>query len=253
VTSVVTSVVTNGVTSRGRLAWLVTGAVVTVVLIASGCLPMWYLTSYQAKTYRLVQRASYAGQPAGLVVRLTSGDITVLAGRAGQVEVTRELEWSAAKPVIDESWQGHAFDIQQDCPTGLFDQTCAVNYTIAVPPGVTVSASTDGGTINVARLDGRLTLASQSGGITVTGSRSAEVQASTYSGDVRLSFTAAPIFVRGDTLSGDVSIAVPLGKSYDVAANTAAGNQVIRVSQNPAAPQYISASTDSGNILVAYN
>jgi hypothetical protein len=240
------------VTSKGRLAWLVTGAVVTVVLIASGSISLWFAVSYQAKIYYLVQRASYAGQPASLTVQLTSGSITVLAGPAGRVQVTRDLQWSTVRPVSHESWTGRALGIQQDCPVGLFNQTCAISYTIVVPPSVTVSASTDDGTITVARLAGRLTLASQSGGITVTGSRSAVVQASTYSGDVSLALAGEPLLVQGDTLSGDVRITVPPGRSYNVDTQVVAGSQVIQVRRNPGVLQTISASTDSGDILVGY-
>jgi hypothetical protein len=131
--------------------------------------------------------------------------------------VTRYLQWSgSSKPAISEQWNGHTLDISQHCPAGMIILTCNVSYTIAVPDLVT------------------LRLGAGSGNITV-------------------SLGSAPDVVNAQTDSGNVTVEVPRGTSYDVQASTDSGSTSVTVAQDPAAPRVIIATTDSGNVTVEYN
>lgn len=225
---------------RGRLAWLIIGLVATVITIATAGTGLWVLTSYHPKSQSLNESAEYGiaqhgGRLTQLSVTLGNGNITIVSGPAGQVTLTRLLKWTTAKPVIDEHWDGGVLSISQDCATSLFGRGCSVSYRIAVPPGVPLNLSTG------------------SGAITAIGARSANVQASSGSGDIRLGFATAPTQVNVQTGSGDVSVEVPPGASYVVTANADDGNTDKGIPDDPGAPRSISAGSGEGNITIAYN
>jgi hypothetical protein len=220
--------------SRGRLAWLLAGVVATVVAIATAGSTLWYTTAYRQNVHTQEQAASYPGRPGLVTVQLTDGDITITSGPPGRVEVSRQLAWAGAKPVIDEQWNGHALTVDQNCPTG-FAEICSVDYTIAVPPGVALNLETDSGDIAARR------------------SSAPQVQASSDSGDVMLSFAAAPASVYASSDSGNVTIRVPRGDSYAVHPRADTGSSYVGFGQNPASSRSITAISDAGNITVVYN
>jgi len=221
-------------TGRARLAWLLAGLVATVVAILGTGTGLWFATAFHAYTHTQTQITRYPGKPADLTVNLTSGTIAIISGPAGQVTVTRTLTWTNGRPVIDEHWDNGVLNIQQHCPAGPLDQTCSVSYQIAVPPGVPLS------------------LLSGDGDVTVTRSMSQDVQARSGSGNIMLDFATAPSSVRAQTGSGNVTILVPPGGRYAVKPSTESGNQAVDVSQDPAAPRTITASSADGNIDVLY-
>jgi hypothetical protein len=220
--------------TSARSVWLAAGVVATVVAIASAGSSVWFLAAHPQHLHTQGQTASYTGRPDLVIVQLSDGNIRIVAGSPGRIGVIRELEWSGGKPTIDEQWNGRALTVKPDCPSGLTD-SCAVNYTIAVPPGVALDLETD------------------SGDITAVGSQSPQTQASSDSGNIRLSFTGAPDSVYASSDSGNVTITVPRGSGYAVHPQVDSGNSTIDILQDPASPRSITAISDDGNIAVGYN
>jgi hypothetical protein len=218
------------------MAWLLAGLVAMVATIATAGTSLWYMTAFGANMHMhsVTQTVSYQGRPGLINVRLSDGDITIESGPPGRVGVTRAFAWSGGKPVPQERWNGHTLTIGQNCPGG-WDSSCTVNYTIAVPPGVTLDLQTD------------------SGNITAAGAQVAQAQASSDSGDVQLSFAAAPDSVWASSESGNVTVLVPSGGSYTVHGQTANGNSSIDVLRDPTARRSITAISDDGDITVGYN
>lgn len=253
----------------GRAAWLTIGVILTVVTIATTTTTLWSRMAANAATITQNQEQTYVGQPANIVVNLSSGDVTIRRGPAGRVAVRRQLQWASNKPVIDERWDGHTFVISQGCPSGFLDPQCNVNYSLTVPAGVTVTAATASGNVQVAGITGALRLTSDSGdvgaanpvgtvtaqsasgNVTVSGARSSSVTARSDSGDVTLGFASVPGMVSADSASGNVIVAVPAGASYDVQAATASGNSNVNVPNTPGSPRLIHAHTDSGDVTVS--
>jgi hypothetical protein len=224
---------------RGRLAWVIVGAVSTVIMIVTAGTGLWFLTSFDQhnQTTRTTRYsiAQHGGRLDQLTVQLSNGDITIVGGPAGQVSVTGLLQWTSTKPVIDEYWDKGELNIDQGCPTGLFDQDCSVSIKVTVPPGVPLHLTTG------------------SGDITTTGIRSANVQASSGDGDIELGFAATPTQVNAQTGSGDVTVKVPHGASYvvvDVADN---GTPSVEVTRDPGAPRSITAESSDGDVTIGYN
>lgn len=225
---------------RGRLAWKIIGAIATVITIASVGSGLWFLTSFHPRYRTATETAQYGiaqhgGRVTEVSVQLSNGNITIAAGPAGQVAVTRLLRWTSARPVIDEHWDQGELDISQDCPTGLFEQTCSVSYQITVPPGVPLNLTTS------------------SGNVTTTGIRSTNVQASTGSGDIWLDFATAPTQVNAQTSSGDVTVKVPRGASYVVVANADNGLPDLGVPDAPGSPRSITAQSSNGDVTIGYS
>lgn len=239
--------------SNGRLAWLVIGVVSTVTAISAASSGMWYLTGFRPSLHNQTYTETYAGNPGALSVKLSSGDIRIQQGPAGHVEIARDLSWTKARPSVSEHWNGHELDITANCPSSGFGENCSVNYTIAVPPGVSVNAITGSGRVTATGMDGRLDLTTYSGDINVTGAQSAEVIASTDAGNVNLAFATAPDSVQASTDAGDVNIAVPPGEKYDVRPTANSGNTSIAVNDDPAAPRSIVVTSAAGNVMVVYN
>jgi hypothetical protein len=220
--------------SRGRLAWLCAGLVSAVTAIGLAGTGVWYAAAYRQHLHSVTKTASYAGRPDLVTVQLTDGNITIVSGSPGRVAVTRNLVWSGGEPSVDEQWNGHALTIRQDCPTG-WNETCEMNYTVAVPPGVALALQTD------------------SGDIATDDSQAPQTHASSDSGDIALDFAAPPDSVYANSSSGDVTIKVPPGGTYAIDDQSANGDAVINVQHNPAAPRSITAISDDGNITVGYN
>jgi hypothetical protein len=223
---------------KGRLAWVIVGAVSTVIMILTAGSSLWFLTSYdqhnQSTRTTRYSIAQHGGRLDQLTVQLSSGDITVVEGPAGQVAVTGMLYWTSTKPVIDEYWDKGELNIDQGCPTGLFDQNCSVSIRVAVPPGVPLHLTTG------------------SGDVTTVAVRSSNVQANSGDGDLRLDFAATPTQVNAQTGSGDVTVTVPPGATYVVAADADNGTPTVEVTRDPGAPRSITAQSGNGDVTIEY-
>jgi hypothetical protein len=253
----------------GRAVWLTIGVILATITIAGTIVGLWFSVAAHGAIVTQNQEHTYTGQPSKIVLSLSSGDITIRRGPAGQVTVHRQLQWVHGKPIIDEHWNGSTLVVTQNCPSGFLDLQCNVNYLLTVPADVTITATSASGNVRVADITGTLLLKSDSGdvgavnpaadvtaksasgNVTVTGARSGIVTASSDSGDVRLGFAVAPEEVSADSAAGNVNVAVPAGGSYDVQASTAAGNTTVSIPNIPSSPRLIAAHSDSGDVTVS--
>ena len=227
--------------------------------------------------------------PAPVLVVETDGDVEVVAGRAdAPVVLTRtirrglrgptavERTWSrndrefspVIEPDSDGNWTGVV--LQGDCPS-VVSIRCAVDYRVTVPPGTTVvvrsnagavrisgieggvDASSTAGSVLVRDIAGRVVLASDAGYVRGEGLRSAEVDARSSAGSVRLFFETAPDTVDAESGAGRVEVVVPDdGAVYDVDATTDAGSNVVAIATDPESVRSIRAHADAGDVLVRH-
>jgi hypothetical protein len=198
-----------------------------------------------------------------------------------QVEVTE----AAAAPVkgqgpwpvpVTQTWSGgHLLLADPSCgPAGM---GCAVAFALTVPPGVAVTAVSDGGPITVsgvaganldsggglvsaAKIDGPLTVRTEGGpllldGLTgalnvdtgnapllAQGVDAATVTVSTDGGNARIGFTAAPDSVTVSTDGGSAFLTVP-GGPYALTADSDGGPEMVRIATNPAATRSLTVTT----------
>ncbi len=253
----------------GPNGWLVIGGVFTALLLIAGGLSAagWLArrTETQTEVYRQVATS--------LSVELSTGDLTLTAGEAGQVSVERRLywSWSFQKPIIDEQWDGQALRVKADCGNWVvLGPACGVDYALTVPEGISVQARTSTGDVQVSNILGALELSTSTGDIRVTGAtgelrldastgditvsdtRSTTVDASTSTGDVTIHFATAPRTVSADTSTGDVAVVVPDGDGYRVDTDTSTGDERVSVRRDDSSGRSIVARTSTGDIDISY-
>jgi len=271
---------------RSRAIWLIVGAIVTILGLGGAAAAAWSglidrNIEPQQQTYeRTVERIEFD---------VDAGDVRVVRGDDGRVDIERRLQWGTRTPRIDERWDGDTLRITIDCPGGLFN-FCSVDHVVQAPAGVTIATSTSAGDIAVEQIDGELGLTSSAGDIEVTGAQgpvSADTDSgditisgatdaltartsagdidadaltstvndvSTRAGDIALRFDAAPDRVLAKTSSGDVTVIVPRGETaaYQVQTDTSSGSQDVTVDQDTSSPRTIEAETSAGDVTVRY-
>jgi hypothetical protein len=263
---------------RTQAAWLLFGGVFTGMVISGCALGSWLVLSGQGKVMTETQQRSYQHQATRIELDVDSGDVSLVAGAAGQVSIDRRLEWAAAKPVVEENWQGDTLHIHAWCPkpgpTPLGSRRCSTVLALRVPAGVAVETnvrvgtirvndiqgelglSTSSGNLEITNAPGRIRARSETGDITATGLSCAQADVKTYAGDVSLQFAVAPELVKAATVMGNVEVAVPhaaVGADrYQVRAQVTDANRHVSVPDDPAAGRQLVASTSMGEVYVRY-
>jgi hypothetical protein len=262
-------------TSRSR-AWQVIATALTLAALTAAGVTVWIWLRPPVHLTRAGLHTAASGHvtreaPARLVVRIDAGNLTVRPGRAGRVGEQRTLTWESRPPVVTESFAGGTLTITSRCPAGQ-PAGCSADVALSVPPGVAVRArvasgdvtasglrgavslAADHGSLRLSRLSGPLQLRSASGGIVGEALTAAQVSARVTAGDISLAFAAVPAQVSAASDAGDVSIDVPKrAGGYRVRAATLAGDRTVSVRQDPAAAGAIVATSDAGDVAVAYS
>lgn len=259
--------------------WQIIAAALTVAAVAAASVTVWiwlrgpvHLTTLTRAGVHTVQSNHVTREaPARLVVTIGSGDLTVRPGPAGQVSEQRVLTWTGREPVVTESLAGGTLTITALCPSSA-RRTCGADITLSVPPGVAVQAQLTSGDVAVSGLRGPVSVAASSGDLRLSGLSgplrlrsdsgdivgealaSAQVDAEDNDGDVSLAFAAIPARVSAISNAGDVSVDVPRqAGGYRVRAATAAGDRSVSVRPDPASAHVIIATSDAGDVAVAYS
>jgi hypothetical protein len=234
---------------RRRTGWLVAGVIFAVALIGFGALSLVSLLAHQSYDRHHV----WTGNIATLDVSDGDGSVTIVgADRTGAL-VTATGDRGLHKPSDVETLSTGRLAISSSCPLGLTNAWCDLNYRVTLPAGTQVVVHTGDGAVRVSGMTGAVTLASSDGNVSVTGSRSRQVSASSSDGDVSLHLLAVPTEVDAHSGDGDVDVSVPNGPTlYEVSAHSGDGSASTRVRTTPAGANRISASSSDGDVTVAY-
>ncbi|MER5322570.1 hypothetical protein [Streptosporangium roseum] len=276
--------------SSVRIAWIAVGGALTAMAVSGIALAAWsevsrtqmagdsYDTSLlRPATLSETSVREYTFTSPELVLR-TSGrvNVSIVAGKAGQISMRRELVWSeggpgfsGGKPNLSEMWNGRTLQVSVGCPEEVRprESPCHADYTLTLPPATDAEASTHFGTVSARGVQGDLRLSTGSGEVTVadaggalwaragsgkvtgTGLRSAVADVEVGRGDAVLGFRRAPEDVRaviGE--GGDVEITVPDGDGYRVDAR--AGRSVVEVRRDQEASRRITALAPEGELRI---
>lgn len=269
---------------RYRAAWLGVGIAVTVVCVVTFSL---HVLSWLGEQVSVEQHRYVVPSLRRIEVDSGSGDIRVVRGVDESVTVERRVRWSAVRPRLTERVDGDTLRVSSQCRAwpGL---GCSTDFTLRVPPGVSISAGSSSGDVIVRDVDGdvrlssssgtvrvrdvggeailssssgdieaddiggRLSAQASSGDITATGLRSTEVDTKSGSGDTRLEFSRPPDTVRVVVSSGDVDIAVPGRDPYRVKVETSSGDENVDVRQDPSVSRSMTVRVSSGDVTVRY-
>jgi hypothetical protein len=239
-----------------------TGVVALAATALAGCASASSGPAHSAR-----QERSYTRDIDRIDIVIGAGSLTLSPSKGHRVTISSHLEWSRIRPGVRQDWTGTVLRLGATCP----DQgQCAVNYVITVPARTAVRARTSAGNVTISRLTGGATVTdtagnvrlaglggaiqvtSQAGNVTGVRLRSGRVGVHGQSGNISLSFAAAPGAVTAMTQAGQVLIAVPPGGTagYQVAAHTQAGQRAVRVHVSSRSRRVLVARTSAGNVTV---
>lgn len=242
------TVPTKASSSKSKAWWITLGASVTLVVVVLTGMSLWSWLARQSET----QRDTHQRPISRIDLDLGIGEVNLVAGEPGRVDVERQLTWSSTKPTLIESWDGDTFRVKATCDEDFVIAACGVTYTIKVPPATTVDVRTSEGNIALRDLAGPLRLTTATGGITGTGLRAGTVEAGTQMGAIGLKFVQAPGSLRTSSETGDIDLEVPEGTNYALDLGGGLGEQTVGVRATPYAANTISVRNSTGAIRVVY-
>ena len=218
-----------------------------------------------------------------LVVRSYGGQVQVAAGPVSRVQVTETIMYDSGNtpPAVVQSVSGGRLVLSDPA---CENSGCTVDFSVTVPPGVTVGAATQGGPVTVsgvagANLDsaggparatligGPLTVVTGGGPLVLRGVAgplhadtgggtllaqdiaAATATITTGGGDATVVFSAAPKSVKLSTDGGTAVLAVP-GGPYAVTADSGGGPESLAIATDPAARPTLTVSSGGGPLRI---
>lgn len=178
------------------------------------------------------------------------GDVTVTAAdpKRRTVGVTEDMEYDKAKPRTRHSVREGTLRLTADECGGNGD-TCAVNYTVAVPAATDIRLRTGGGAITVRGTAGEVSARTGGGDIRMLASRAPRADLRTGGGGVSAAFAGAPSRVRCESGGGDVTVRLPR-TAYAVDATSGGGEREVTVERDPDSPREVTARSGGGDVSV---
>jgi Putative adhesin len=198
----------------------------------------------------------------------STSSVRITAGAPGRVEVDRTVFHDIQRPPVTQRMERDHLQLGLRCPNFMVVR-CESRYELKVPPSVSLKIDVPDGEIRVSGINGAMDLRSDSGAITLQGgsgttklasndgairaSRLAAttVEASSDSGRIALDLALVPQRVAATSRDGSIRIQVPAGPTaYDVRASSTDGRVTVAVPTADDSPRRISATSDSGGVVV---
>ena len=279
----------RAVAGQGRWIWGVSGLVTAVALAIPGARlitsPGTDGDNVYAHPQHVVTRTETVPQPVtSLVVQSYGGQVQVTSAQVDHVHVTETISYDQgtdSPPVVTQSVSGGRLSLAWEV---CANAGCNVDFSVTVPPDVTVTASTAGGAIAVSgtaganlassggpvratQIRGPLTVDTAGGSLDVrglSGPLRAETQGGTLiaqdlaaatatittgGGPAMVTFATAPEKVSVSTDGGPATLAVP-GGPYNLTANSQGGPQSVRIATDPTALPSITITSGGGSLRV---
>lgn len=294
----------RAVTVSGRWAWGLAGLVTAVALAVPGTRLITMAGTSGPPPMTAVTRNVTVPQPvSSLTVQTYGGTVRVAAGRVSRVHVTETIMYDAqagplsagpapggslsygsqagVPPVVAQSVSGGSLRLGDPA---CASSDCLVNFTVTVPPDVTVTVDTQGdpvtvsgvagadlnsggGPVTATRIGGPLTVTTGGGPLTLTGLAGplnadtdggnlvasgvagATAAVSTRGGPAQIAFSAAPALVNVNTDGGTLLLTVP-GGPYALSAESDGGPQQVGIATDPHARSSITVNSGGGPLQV---
>jgi hypothetical protein len=194
------------------------------------------------------QTDRYAGPApaAGLIVRDDVGSVTVTGTSGGSVSVSEQLVYRGLPPALTRSSAGGVLSLGYRCRSG----DCGVDYDITVPRSLNVQVIAGTGSVSLNALAGPLRVTIDVGPVRGRNLSSRSAQLSTGVGAIDAAFAAAPADLVAQADTGPVTLRVPAGASYAVAASAGVGAVTVTVPTQASSGHVIRASSDVGAVTV---
>lgn len=217
-----------------------------------------------------VERKAFALDGKTLNIDAENVTLDLVPADVERVEVERQIDgWVVLGSGPDPVWkmEGDTLTLRVKCEA-LIDN-CDGRHRVKVPRGVSVTASSDNGTVSAAGFDSPLDLASDNGEVIVRDVSgplrlksdngevraqriaAASVTAQADNGRIRLDFSAVPDLVDTVSDNGDVTIDLPPGgQKYAVDASAENGDVSVDVPRGDDSAHVVKARSDNGQVTV---
>jgi len=231
-----------------RTAWRLGGSLFSVAAIGFGTFNLVDLLAHEEHHVHV----EFADAVKVVDIDTDGGSIHIEGTDATTTVVDADISEGLRSGDHRERVEGDRLVVRATCPA-FGSQWCGATYTIRVPRGVAVHATSSDSSITVAGIDGDLQLHSSDGGITASDVRSPTVAASSGDGHVALTFAAAPTQVRATSSDGAVTVVVPdTPDPYRVDATSSDGTTDVGVRTDPTSTRVIDAHSSDGRVTVRY-
>ena len=270
--------------SPQRTLWLAAGALLALVFTLGAGIQLvgWTVGSVSKDEHHVL-----AGNVKEVRIDGAFSDLELAPASGDQVVVDSHAKGSLWLPKVRTQIDGDHVNVTGNCHIVVFG-SCEARFVVHVPAGMAVTVTTGSGDVHAsglsgrvavdvssgdvelhgltggttaqvqsgdivaAALSGRVSLRSSSGDISAAGLRSRDVTAHATSGDVALDVATAPDRVDASASSGDVTVAVPRGVSYDATVDASSGDHSLGIASDPASDRRVSAVTSSGDATIVY-
>ncbi|TYB58594.1 DUF4097 domain-containing protein [Nonomuraea sp. PA05] len=184
-----------------------------------------------------------------LQLKSDAGEAVITETDGTAVRVVETLHWrgDSHKPKPEHKVEGDALFLTYACPANW--GSCSVDYKIEIPKGLPVDLEAGSGNLTLRNLTGQIDLTAGSGDVDAAGLAGKKVYADLGSGNIQLTYTAAPETAELKTGSGDITLNVPDG-AYDVKTDVGSGDATVTVKKDTASAHKISLTAGSGDITV---
>jgi hypothetical protein len=216
----------------------------------------------------------------------STSSLRIVAGQAGRVEVDRAVFHDLQRPKLNQRMEGARLVLGARCPNFVVVR-CEARYDLRVPAGIDLQVRTDSGEVRVSGVQGSIDLRTDSGHVGVsgaresvdlrtdsgsislqggsgtavlhtdsgsvraTGLRATDVDAASDSGRIAIELLVVPRRVVARSDSGSVQVVVPAGpQAYHVEAKADSGTVTTALPTDPDSPMRITASSDSGDVVL---
>jgi hypothetical protein len=187
-----------------------------------------------------------AGPVAGVDLQAVPGQLTVVAGAAGRVTLTGQLNWTGRSAVAStEFTAAGVLHVSYRCAAG---SPCTANLRLVVPGRTAITLRQPAGHVVISGLAGSLRITASSVDVNASGLRCPNLDAAITSGHLGASFDSAPRQVSLALTSAQATLWLPGSVAYAVTGQVAGGFIHVGVPQDSSAPRAVRASIVSGEL-----
>jgi hypothetical protein len=251
-----------------RRAWRIVGSLGVALLLIYGVYQAVVGLAHEEYTFERSFDAE--GIAVVEVDHNAEGSIRIVGADTDTISVTAHVDDGLRRTGHNERVDGDRLVLDSSCP--MFGSVfCRVSYSLEVPHGVEVVATTnngrvtvtdidgdvearsDNGQVELARIGGTIRADGDNGSLVLVELTSADVEASSDNGRVELQFDEPPQRVVADSDNGSVEVVVPDDdRPYLLDTDTDNGSVQESVAHDPSSTRLIQATTDNGDVVVRY-
>lgn len=180
-----------------------------------------------------------------VVIDDPTGNVQVTGG-AGKLGVSEYQSYRDSAPVSSHTVADGTLTLTFQCPT----HECGIDYDVQVPDGTAVEINASAGDVTLSDLSGSVQASTSAGKMTASDMSARQARFTDSAGNILVGFVSPPASLYAGAGAGDVTLFMPGGASYKVAASSRAGAVHVTVPQSADAANTVTATSTAGDVAV---